>query len=514
MPATLAANHRVLQGATGRVEAFAAGAAYPQVWLRDSATLLPLVRYHYGRDALDSWLEEHLAHQQENGELFDWFAPGGPERFRADAPHARLVAQAPQALSADRNTTECDQESSAVLAAAGVFAVTGDRAWLSGGVRGRPLLARLDAALEAARARHLDARHGLLVSALTADWGDVSPAHPDQRAIYLDEATPRVLGLYANVLFARAAVELASLHEAAGEASRAARWRAVAADTRAAIVRRLWQPRRGFFRMHLRADGAPARGVGSDDVFALGGNGLAALYGIASDAQAGRIFAEAEARRRRQGVSTISGVLLPPFPAGFFLHPMMRAPFEYQNGGQWDWLGGRFLLAQFRRGGAARARAQLREVAARAAASGGLHEWATRDGRGMGSPTYSGSAGALGAAVYEGLFGIELGHGGLTLSPRLASLGARVRAHEPATGRRVSFDFEPSADRLRLRYEASVPGRGSVRLLLPPGAEAGEATLDGAPQALEAESVGEDRYAVLETDWSAHTLEVRLRRRR
>jgi hypothetical protein len=38
--------------------------------------------------------------------------------------------------------------------------------------------------------------------------------------------------------------------------------------------------------------------------------------------------------------------------------------------------------------------------------------------------------------------------------------------------------------------------------------------LDGAPQALEAESVGEDRYAVLETDWSAHTLEVRLRRRR
>ena len=79
-------------------------------------------------------------------------------------------------LTADRNTTESDQESSAVGAAAQVFAITGDRAWLKRAVAGRPLIARLDAALESVRAQRFDAARGLVTAAFTADWGDSSTA--------------------------------------------------------------------------------------------------------------------------------------------------------------------------------------------------------------------------------------------------------------------------------------------------------------------------------------------------
>ncbi len=41
---TLERNRRRFAGQTGAVDGFGAGEAYPQVWLRDSATLLPLSR--------------------------------------------------------------------------------------------------------------------------------------------------------------------------------------------------------------------------------------------------------------------------------------------------------------------------------------------------------------------------------------------------------------------------------------------------------------------------------------
>src|SRR4051812_45518363 len=39
--ATIAADRRRFSGATGPVEGFSAGTSYPQIWLRDSATVLP-----------------------------------------------------------------------------------------------------------------------------------------------------------------------------------------------------------------------------------------------------------------------------------------------------------------------------------------------------------------------------------------------------------------------------------------------------------------------------------------
>jgi hypothetical protein len=68
------------------VRGFGAGTLYPQIWLRDSATLIPASRYFFPAEYLTSWLEEHLSHQRANGELWDWIAAGDPGAFTNDAP--------------------------------------------------------------------------------------------------------------------------------------------------------------------------------------------------------------------------------------------------------------------------------------------------------------------------------------------------------------------------------------------------------------------------------------------
>jgi len=511
---TLQANRKELRGRTGPVRGFGAGAVYPQIWLRDSATLIPLSRFLYPREYLDSWLVEHLAHQQDDGALRDWIAAGEPSAFRNDAPRVEAVYRAgPVVISADRNTTEADQETSAVEAAYQVFRVTGDRAWLKSAVAGRPLVDRLDAALAFLLRRRFSTRFGLVTSAFTADWGDVSPVYEDQRAIYLDDKTPLVVGLYTNVLFERAARGLEALLEAAGRPARARFWAAQARSVRAAIRRRFWQAERGFFRMHL-VEAAPAGWAAPEDAdaFALGGNAVAALYGVADASQAAAIFQAAEERRRRFGVSTVAGTLLPPYPSGFFRHPILREAYTYQNGGQWDWFAGRLILAEFERGHAAAARRQLGEIAARIARGGGLHEWATRDGAGRGSAAYAGSAAALGAALVAGLFGVDLHGGRLDLALRLGGEAGEVRLREPATGTEVACAgaYDATSRTLRVSYSSGAREAGKLRVRLPPGTRLASAIVDGKPATLKTETVGEDAYAVSATAPGTHQLQLQL----
>jgi len=511
---TLHANRKDLRGRTGPVRGFGAGAVYPQIWLRDSATLLPLSRFLYPREYLDSWLGEHLAHQQDDGALRDWVAAGDPSAFRKDAPRVEAVYRAgPVVISADRNTTEADQETSAVEAAYQVFRITGDRAWLKSAVAGRPLVDRLDAALSFLLRHRFSKRFGLVTNAFTADWGDVSPVYADQRAIYLDEKTPVVVGLYTNVLFYRAASDLKEMLDAAARSARARFWAAQARSVRTAILRLFWQAERGFFRIHL-VESAPAGWAAPDDgdVFALGGNAVAALYGVADASQAARIFQVAEERRRRFGVSTVAGTLLPPYPSGFFRHPILREPYTYQNGGQWDWFAGRLILAEFERGHTAAARRQLGEIAVRVARGGGLREWATRDGAGRGSAAYAGSAGALGAALIGGLFGLDLHDGRLDLTVRLGEEAGDLRLREPATGTEITCAnaYYAVSRTLRLSYSSGARVAGTLRVRLPPGTRLASAIVDGKAAAPKTETVGEDVYAALTTAPGAHQLQLQL----
>ncbi len=504
VPETLAKNHKTFAVPGGTVKGFGAGEAYPQIWLRDSSWIVPAAAAYYDADALTSWLDLHLSAAQKNGRLRDWVAAGPPEVFREWAPRVAAFG----ASSVDTNTNESDQEPSAALAYC----------------RARETLATVDAAdaadpAHAGRVTQLiramdallrDRTHsgsGLIWSGLTADWGDVSPLYPDQRAIYLDEKTPRTLSLYSNVM-AKAALDC--LAPLAGEGGTKVRIEGLATKLRERIQANLWMAEKGYFRIRKTLDKPPFEAFGRDEDarFALGGNALAALFGMADDAQASSIFDTAERLRAENNFSTISTTLIPPYDAGVFLHPAMREPFQYQNGGQWDWFGAPLVLAEFERGHAVKARLHLDQIVARILRSGpGIHEWYGQDGSPKGSAAYAASAAVLHAAIVKGLLGVSGSTAGYRIAIRSGETLLPFEIPQRAAGTRLVVSQKVS----KTAIEEEVQGTArvvEVCALLPPGESPGDSSAIDAAMPRSFLKVGLDTY--LCADISAAKLPVRI----
>ena len=405
VPPTLAKNHKTIVVPDGTVQGFGAGEGYPQIWLRDSAWLVPTAAAYYDANTLTSWLDLHLSVATKNGRLRDWVAAASPETFREWAPG--VVAVGP--LAVDTNTTESDQEPSATLAYCRAVEALGRESAIASPAH-VSRVDRLAKAMDALLRDRTDRRTGLIWSGLTADWGDVSPLYADQRAIYLDAKTPRTLSLYSNVMAYAALDCLAALEPG----PRRDRLTARAIRLRDKIRAALWIQDRGYFRIRQALDPAPADfGESENERFALGGNALAALLGVADDAQAASIFEAAERLRVENKLSTISTTLIPPYAKGVFQHPAMREPFQYQNGGQWDWFGAALVEAEFERGYSQRARLHLDQIATRVLKAGpGIHEWYGQDGSPKGSAAYAAAAASIHNAIVRGLLGVSmLGNG-------------------------------------------------------------------------------------------------------
>jgi len=491
--ATLGANRVAFAGRSGPVSAFSAGRLYPQVWIRDAATTIQASRYYSPEGEIVSWLEELLAFQEAGGGLPDWFDSRG---------------------RSDKNTTETDQEASAILAAARAVEILGP-GWLEKKIAGRPILDRLDLALSFVLEQRFDPERGLVKGAHTADWGDVGMEDAAQTAIYAGRGTRWTADIYDQSMFYGAARALAGMLRQAGRPERADFWTRRAESVREAADRLLWQESRGFYRVHVHLD-ALVHPFDEDDMFAMGGNAEAVVSGLAGPEKAVRIIRTALARQEAFRMPTIGATLLPPYPKGTFKHPMVDDPYEYQNGGLWDWFAGRLVRAMFDHGYSASARAKLLEIARKNIAAGGLHEWDAPDGSGRGSPIFAGSAGSLAAAVVEGYFGVRLTRDGCRLEPRLAEDGARVFFRLPASGGSAAYEYSwnPAERQVTFRYESPSSRPGGIRLLLPRALSEAELDVrrDGRPVPFSIERSGEDVLLVLETDFDPHTLILRTKK--
>ncbi len=446
---TLKHNEVSFPGKSGLVDGFAAGSGYPQIWLRDASTIIPASKYFYPLPRLDSWLIEHLALQRSDGSLWDWVDSRG---------------------TVDKNTVETDQEASAVQAAFQLFGLAG-KDWLSRTAAGMGILDRLERALSYVLKERFDPETGLVTGAHTADWGDVESDDADEKAVYLGPTSRLTFDIYDQSMFTQAALELASMFEAAGEGKKAATWRDTAGRVKTNANLRFWMPDKGYYRVHVHKDRS-GHDFAEDDIFAMGGNVQAVISSLAADPEtdrAGRIIEKALALQKELGISTVSGTLLPPYPRGFFKHPAMDEEFEYQNGGQWDWFGGRLVLIMFRSGYARTARAKLIEIVKKNVANGGFFEWDSRDGGGRGSDFFTGSAGSLTRALVEGYLGIRVDSSGLELSPRLGLDEARVHFRIPAAGKYAAYDYrvDPEARTVRLEYRCDYETGPAISILNP-----------------------------------------------
>ncbi len=477
------------QGKSGQVAGFMAGTGYPQVWVRDSATIIPASRLYYEKPFLVSWLEEILFFQDENGSLPDWVDASG---------------------RVDKNTTESDQETSAVQAAAAIVGALGEKEgadWLKKKIGRRRIIDRLDEALRFLLRFRTDPASGLITGAHTADWGDVESGEPDQQAIYADAKTCWTTDIYDQSMFYQAALDISYLWEVAGEAARGAFWREKAAAIKARTNQHLWQEDKGFYRVHRHVDSS-SHDFPEEDIFAMGGNAQAILAGLATADQASRIIEEALRRQQSFGVSTISGSLLPPYPEGFFSHPMMDHAYEYQNGGQWDWFGGRLIAVMYELGFSEAATRCLLAIARKNNGRGGFYEWDTKDGHGRGSENYAGSAGALTLALVEGFLGLKVCQPAPVLSPRVGWGKARIQVYIPASGQFYAYDYScEKSGELHFRFNSDDPRPGAIRLLWPWGEKASaEVWFDGKKIEPQTTKIGHDFYLIIPTDFASHHL--------
>lgn len=478
-------------GKTGKIYGFSAGMDYPQIWLRDSVTIIPASSFFYEAPYINSWLEEHLLFQQPDGALQDWFDSKG---------------------DFDKNTTETDQESSAVQAAYKIYLLLG-RQWLQKKIGGESIINRLEKALSWVLKNRLHHDYNLLIGAHTADWGDIDLTGFDHKAVYIDDGTHWTADIYDQSMFYQACLNLSEMFSSVEELEKADFWRKKAQNIKQSTIKHLWQEDKGFFRIHIHLDDL-THDFPEDDMLAVGGNTMAILSGLADAKQTKTIIAEILKRQEELKISTISGTLLPPYPAGTFRHPLIDSPYEYQNGGQWDWFGGRLILAMFRNGFSTEARKKLEEIINKNLKNKTFFEWDDKMGTGRGSEDFCGSAGAMARALIEGYLGINLNKSSLILTPRLAEESVKVNLYIPASDRFVAYDyiFDPEENSITFSFNSNIQGEGEVKLLLPEcwqkDTECLQVNLDGKSIPYKIITITQDTYLAVFTDFQKKTLKI------
>ncbi|MCP2518959.1 hypothetical protein NLB96_00460 [Candidatus Aminicenantes bacterium AC-335-K20] len=487
---TLKNNEIKFEGETGKVYGFGAGNLYPQIWLRDSATILPLIRYFYDIKYLTSWLEEHLAYQKENGSLYDWIDSN---------------------CLFDKNTTETDQESSAVQSAYQIVSIIGPN-WLNKKIKGKKIIERLDNALSFVLKNRFNQKFGLVIGAHTADWGDVDIIDADNKAVYVDKRTIWTTDIYDQSMFHLACKNLSEMYKLLNLNQKANYWSKIAEYMKINTNKWLWQENKGFYRVHIHL--TPLKhNFDEDNIFAMGGNAMAILSGLADENKTRRIIKVALERQKIFNVSTISGTLLPCYPKGFFKHPMMDDFYEYQNGGQWDWFGARLICAMYENGYSEIATQKLLELVKKNLNNENLFEWHSIDGIGKGSSFYLGSAGVLGRAIIEGYFGIKLSRNHLILAPKIGRNKAKIHVYQPANDLFVAYtyNFDNVNKRIIFKYNSNFPKKGEIRLLNPIKNRNLKVLMDGKEIIFKREKINLDEFIVLETNFQNHTIEIRFK---
>jgi hypothetical protein len=376
-------NCEVIRGR--RIWGFSPGSSYPQIWIRDTATLIAYAKHHYPLQIFKNMLQLFFEHQEENGAVPDWVDISGQY---------------------DKNTVSSDQESSLVLAAYEI--ATEQIIWLKKKIRGATILERLEMALDWVWKYRRDPEWNLISSGLTADWGDVDNSYPDQRATKLSDRSTLVFSTYTQAKYLQAIEKLLAIFSYLKQSEGARIWekrhRIVSRQTR----KHLYASDRGYYLIHLCPSSSRFLDM-EKEILATGGNAEAILAGLMNPEQVGRFLKILLKKRKALDLNHISFTLMPPYPKGFFPHPALSHPWHYQNGGQWDWIGARVVKALFASGFREQALAFLLEIARKNVDNMGIHEWENRQGKTLWSALfYSGAAGVIGEAVLSGYLGYQV----------------------------------------------------------------------------------------------------------
>jgi hypothetical protein len=413
------------------------------LYIRDTATDLPMARYYFGAGALRSSIEEFLREQFPDGSISATISPD---------------------FKVDKATVVSDEETSAIVDASEAFDVMPDPVWLKQQLRGQTLIERLNRAMEWILDVRRDPDTTLIKRAHTTDWGDIK-WEPNTDPSHMQPGDQWTVSIYDQAIAYAALQGLAHLNAAAGRDQDRAHWEAEAADLRTATNAVLWQddPDHGFYRIHRHLDPDNVHHDVSEDTIVAIGNAAAIYYGLADADKVPRILTALERARLDAGAVKPGLTLDPAYPGWFQVQMDQRM---YQNGALWDWWAGRQISAEFWSGYWHLGREHLLMVARDwASHPGQVHEWESpwlnRTGADQG---YAGAAAVMGQSVVDGLFGVQIVGKEVRLTPRLDDMSGGVRIYEPATDVYAAYEYQATERGEAVQYGSNSPTALSIRL--------------------------------------------------
>lgn len=367
---------------------FNAGDSYGEVWIRDYNTFIALATEVHPDSLLRENLLVFFALQGEDGNIADGFIPvanaSNGYQYRYSILEPRYAGH--------KNTVETDQETSLVQAVFQYVQVTGDTAILHQRVGDRAVGERLHKCLQYLLDNRLNDKYGLLYGATTADWGDVQPEH--EWGVYVTDETHYAIDIYDNAMFLIAIDNYISMFQ-----NEKAYWQPIRDSIAINARKYLWDTDHQKFRTHIYLNGSPfPADFNEDAIYYHGGTAVAIEAGLLTRDEVKTSLEKMISNVKAAKAATIGLTLYPTYPKGFFANTGM-GPYMYQNGGDWDWFGGRMIIQLVRYGFIKEAIEQLAPMIRRARTNNGFFEWYTPNNEPKGSGTFRGSAGVLYNAV-------------------------------------------------------------------------------------------------------------------
>jgi len=374
------------------LKGFSAGTSYSEVWIRDFNTFIDGSLKARSKEEVKTKLLMFFKIQGEDGDIVD----GVVDSATANGGYKYRYSPLLPGWAAHKNTVETDQESSLIQAVKKYIDATGDRSILDEMIGGRPVIKRMEDALNYILKDRWSEKYGLVTGATTIDWGDVQPE--TGWGVAINEKTKWAIDIYDNAMYVIAIRNFLAMKP--GNFKTGRDWALVAAGIRKNVRNYLWDARTQKYIPHLYLNGSPfSADFNENKILYSGGSICAILAGFNTPAEVKEINRQMLAAAAKEKYATIGITVYPPYPARQY--PNMK-PYTYQNAGDWTWFGGRMTGALLTYGYVNEAYAELSPMIDRTLANKGFYEWYdVQSGTPKGSGDFRGEAGVLYDAITQ-----------------------------------------------------------------------------------------------------------------
>lgn len=368
-----------------------AGSGYSQIWARDMNTFIEVACEETDHQVLRQAILLFFALQQPNDEMIDGYVLKPEFTWYDDTPYYSDAAPDHVAF---KNTVETDQETSLIQIVGKYIRKTGDKSILSENVAGRTVLERMDDMVDYLMRERYSETYGLIYGAMTADWGDVQPG--TGFACDINDKSYMAIDVYDNAMFI---IALDYLQEITDDKVLLEKWKNLRDRIAENSRKYLWDSEHQKFIPHIYLDKTPDFGdFDENQVHYHGGTAVAIEAGLLTKEEIKAVNAQMLENVRLSGMPSIGLTLYPTYPEGFFGGGMAEA-YNYQNGGDWTWFGGRMIQQLIANGMVEEAYDEVRPMIDRVIKNNGFYEWYGKGGVPSGSGHFKGSAGVLAKAI-------------------------------------------------------------------------------------------------------------------